>query len=81
MSRETVFVVQTFNPGRGDKLSADKPIPCKSADAARRMAERLALTRVGVIALSSSADSGLGDYDDEPIVIFKAGRLPAPFDE
>jgi hypothetical protein len=23
----------------------------------------------------------LGDYDDEPTIIFKAGRLPAAFEE
>jgi hypothetical protein len=28
----------------------------------------------------SSADQALGDYDDEPIVIFKAGRLPDLFE-
>jgi hypothetical protein len=81
MSRETVYVVHAFNAGRGNNLSAEKPIPCKSAEAARRMAERLALTKVGVIALSSSGDSELGEFDDEPTLIFKAGRLPAPFDE
>ncbi len=81
MTRETAYFVHAFNVGRGSNLKADKPIPCKSAEAARRMAERLALTKAGVIAISTSGDVELGEFDDEPVLIFKAGRLPAPFDE
>jgi hypothetical protein len=81
MSRETAYFVHTFYAGRGNNLRADKPIPCKSAEAARRMAERLAPTKVGVVAISTSGDAELGEFDDEPVLIFKAGRLPAPFDE
>jgi len=39
MARETAFIVQSFEQGRGKALKADKQVPCKSADAARRMAE------------------------------------------
>jgi hypothetical protein len=81
MTRQTVYVVQTYNPGKGNRLKADPPIPCKSADAALRTAERLAETKCGVIAFSSSGDAELGDYDDEPIIIFKTGRLPPQFDD
>ena len=81
MARETVFMVQAYIAGRGNGLKADHPIPCKSADAARRMAERLAQTKLGVIALSTSGDQELGDYDDEPTLLFKAGRLPAQFED
>jgi hypothetical protein len=79
MSRETVYIVQTYNTGKGNRLKPDTPIPCKSADAARRTAERLVDTKIGVIAFSSSGDQELGEYDDEPVVIFKAGRLPEQF--
>jgi hypothetical protein len=34
-----------------------------------------------VVAFSISADTELGDYDERPTVLFRAGRLPAPFDE
>jgi len=34
-----------------------------------------------VIALSTSGDQELGDYDDEPTLLFKAGRLPAQFED
>ena len=76
MARETVYVVQTYIAGNGNRLKADAPIRCKSVEIARRKAERLAQTKIGVVAFSSSGDQELGDYDDEPTVIFKAGRLP-----
>jgi len=81
VARETVYIVQSFGPGRGKALRAEPPVPCKSADAARRMAERLALTKLGVVAFSSSGDAELGDFDDQPTILFKAGELPATFDE
>lgn len=80
MARETVYIVQAYNTGNGNRLTADRPIPCKSAEAARRTAERLAQTKIGVVAFSSSGDQDLGEYDEEPIVIFKAGRLPEQFE-
>ena len=81
MPRETIYRVQAFSASKGKGLKADAPIPCKSAEAARRTAERLALTRIGVVAFSSSGDMDLGEYDDHPIIIFKAGRLPTQFEE
>jgi hypothetical protein len=33
------------------------------------------LSKVGVVAFSSSSDPDLGDYDDEPTVIFRQGSL------
>ena len=57
--RETVYVVQTYIAGRGNSLKADTPLPCKSAEIARRKAERLARTKLGVVAFSSSGDSAL----------------------
>jgi hypothetical protein len=35
----------------------------------------------GVVAFSTSGDAELGEYDDEPTITFKAGKLPAPFGE
>lgn len=80
MTRETNYLVQAFGPGKGGQLKAETPIPCRTAEGARRTAERLALTKTGVVAFSTSADAELGDYDDEPVVIFRAGQLPASFD-
>lgn len=81
MARETVHIVQTYVAGKGSRLKPDAPVPCKSAEAALRTAERLASTKLGVIAFSSSGDPELGEYDDEPAIIFKFGRLPPQFDE
>jgi hypothetical protein len=44
------------------------------------MAERLALTKAGVVAFSNSGDQELGEFDDSPIIIFKAGQLPEQFE-
>jgi hypothetical protein len=66
MTRETIYVVQSFNAGKGRSLKADVPIPCRSAETARRTAERLAPAKAGVVTFSTAGDAELGDYDDEP---------------
>lgn len=81
MAREIIYLVQAFKTGRGTRLIADTPIRCKSSDAARTRAETLAATKAGVVAFATSGDAELGEYDDEPTIIFKAGRLPPPFEE
>ena len=81
MARETIYLVQAFRSGKGARLVADPPIRCKSSESALRSAENLAPTKVGVVAFSTSGDAELGEYDEEPKIIFKAGRLPAPFEE
>ena len=80
MARETSYFVQSFCAGKGGNLKADTPIACKSATGAVRTAERLALTKLGVIACSSTGDPEMGDYDDEPTVIFRNGQIPSAFD-
>ena len=79
MARETSFFVQSFIAGRGENLKADAPIACKTATGAVRTAERLALSKLGVVAFSSTGDPEMGDFDDEPTVIFRAGRFPEAF--
>jgi hypothetical protein len=81
MARETNFIVQSFDAGRDEVLKADKQVPCKSADSARRMAERLAATKLGVVAFSTSGDAELGEFDDRPTIFFRAGQIPAAFDD
>ena len=80
MVRETSYFVQAFDAGKGGNLKADAPIACKSATGALRTAERLALSKLGVVAFSSTRDPELGDYDDEPTVIFRNGQFPSAFD-
>jgi hypothetical protein len=81
MAKETVHVMQAFIAGRGKALKSEQAVICKSAEEARRKAERLSPLRLGVVAFSASADAELGDYDENPTILFKSGRLPPPFDE
>jgi hypothetical protein len=80
MTSETSFLVQAFSSGKGGHLKASTPVVCRSADGARRTAERLSLNNVGVVAFSIMSDSVTGDYDDQPTIFFRAGQLPAEFD-
>ena len=81
MTREILYLVQAFKAGRGARLVAESPIPCASSEHARSRAETLAATRAGVVAFATSGDPDLGEYDEEPTIIFKFGRLPPPFEE
>lgn len=80
MARETIYFVQAFNAGRGGSLKGDAPIACKTETSALRTAERLAPNKLGVVAFSSTGDPEMGDYDDEPTVIFRQGQVPSGFD-
>ena len=81
MAKETVFILQAYVAGRGKALKAEQQIGCRNAEEARRKAERLAPLREGVVAFAATADIEMGDYDENPQIIFKAGRLPPPWDE
>lgn len=81
MARETVFLVQSFRSGKGTRLSADPPLRCRSLEVAKRKAEDLSASKAGVVAFSTWGDAESGDYDEEPKIIFKAGRLPNAFEE
>lgn len=81
MAQQTQHLVQSFTAGRGGSLKADKPVVCKTADEAKRKAERMVESKVGVVAYSMTGDAEMGDYDDTPVVIFKAGNLPAQFED
>lgn len=80
MGRETIYLVQGFSEQRG-ALKGDAPTRCKSEDAAKRAATLLGETKVGAVAFSSSGDSDLGDFDDEPIVLLVVGRVPDTFQQ
>jgi hypothetical protein len=80
MTTETTFLVQAFNSGRGGHLKGSTPVPCRSADGARRTTDRLSSSHLGVVAFSVTSDPETADYDDQPTVFFRAGQLPAEFD-
>ena len=81
MARETVHLVQAYVAGKGRQLRAEQQIGCQGAEEARRKAERLAPIRLGVVAYSISADVEMGDYDENPVILFRAGELPPPWNE
>lgn len=82
MAAETVHLVQAYVAGKGRSIwKAEPAVGCKTAEEARRKAERLGPLRLGVVAYSVSADVEMGDYDETPVLLFKAGSLPPPFDE
>ena len=81
MASETVYIVQSYKAGRGKSLTAEQLVGCKPAEEARRTAERLGPLRLAVVAFSATADTELGDYDENPVILFKAGELPPPFSE
>ncbi len=81
MAVETVHIVQAYVAGRGKGLKAEPAVGCKDAEEARRKAERLSTLRLGVVAYSVSADTEMGDYDENPTILFKSGQLPPPFDD
>jgi hypothetical protein len=58
-----------------------RPDTLQIGGTARRTAERLAPAKAGVVAFSTAGDAELGDYDDEPTIIFKTGQLPAHFED
>ena len=80
MSRQTHFVVLSFDSAKGDQLKAGAPIMCRTEEGARRTAEKLALSKAGVVAFSTTSDAETGDYDDQPTVFFRTGQVPAEFD-
>jgi hypothetical protein len=79
MAKETVHIVQSYVRGRGTSLKAEQQVGCKTAEDARRKAERLGPLRVGVVAFSATADVEIGDYDETPVILFRSGELPHPF--
>jgi hypothetical protein len=81
MAKETVYILQCYVAGRGKGLKAEQQVGCKTAEEARRKAERLAPLREGVVAFAATADVEMGDYDENPVILFKSGRLPPPFNE
>lgn len=81
MAKETVHLVQAYIAGRGKALKPEPAVACRTAEDARRKAERLSELRLGVVAFSTTVDVDLGDYDETPTILFRAGQLPPPFDE
>ena len=73
MAVETVYIIQAYVQGRGKGLKAEQQIGCKSAEEARRKAERLAPLRLGVVAFARQQA-----LQPRCAATLKGVRLPAP---
>ena len=58
-------------------MKAEQQVGCKNAAGAARKAP----IRVGVDAYSVSADVEMGGSNENPTLLFKAERLPPPWDK
>lgn len=71
----TYYVVQSFSVDRKRRLQADPPVLVASEGQAERMAKRLALCKVGVVAFSRKGDPKTGDWEDA-VLIYREGGVP-----
>lgn len=71
---KTNIVVQAFVMGRRGP-QAERPILASSEGAAIRMAERLAPTKLGVLAFTQGGDAEMGDFG-EPVILASHGQVP-----
>ena len=81
MAKETVHIIQAYKQGRGKSLKAEQQVGCANPEEARRKAERLAPHRAAIVAFTVTADTEMGDYDENPTILFRSGPLPHPFAE
>ena len=71
MTRVTAYLLQTFNDSKRKGVKPSPPVASKSADVARRTAERLSLTHLGVIAFSIEALGRARHYETIGLVPHK----------
>ncbi len=69
------FVVQSFSSGK-EGVVPDAPIQAQSIAHARRMAERMALTKAMVIAFMRDGNPKTGDYGDPKLIFAHGEGLP-----
>jgi hypothetical protein len=63
-----LYVVQPFEFGVKRRIAPATAIEARSADHARRMAERFAAAKAGAIAFSRRGDPTTGDWEDAKIL-------------
>ena len=78
MAASKLFTVQQFEM-QGRRLGAGQAMQFKTADEARRRADRdgdrLGVV-VGVVAIEQTVDVDTGEILEEPIVLARHGRVP-----
>jgi hypothetical protein len=75
MSMAEFFVVQSFSPAKRG-MKADIAVQANSVMHARRMAERLALTKPMVFATVMDGDPDTGDYGEPKLIFAHGDNLP-----
>ncbi|WAJ26898.1 hypothetical protein [Antarcticirhabdus aurantiaca] len=84
MPTKTVYLAQGFER-KGKGFRPGTPFPFKTADEARRRAERgrdnFNGRLVGFIALQMDVDEESGDPQGEPVLLAKFGELPREFSD
>ena len=66
----TSFTIQCFRL-KGRTLVADAPKSARSADAAIELAERLAVSKSGVVAFSQEIDIETDSYDEPRVLLYR----------
>lgn len=78
MAASKLFIVQHFEK-QGRQLGAGQTLQFKTADEARRRAdrdgERLGVV-VGVVAIEQTVDVDTGEILEEPVVLARHGQVP-----
>lgn len=69
------FVVQSFSPAKRG-MKADIAVQANSVMHARRMAERLALTKPMVFATMMEGDPESGDFGEPKLIFFHGAEKP-----
>ena len=70
------FVVQSFSPAKRGNLKPDIPVQATSVIHARRVAERLAVSKPMVFATMMEGDPESGDFGEPKLIFFHGDEKP-----
>jgi hypothetical protein len=73
MALVTIYVIQSFVE-TDEGLVAEEPFAVQSAGDARIKAQLLSERKAGVVAWAKRGDPDSGEWDDDPVILFKAGK-------
>ena len=76
----TYFVVQSFQAGNKGNLFADIPVSVADRRHAEKLAERLSVIKIGVVAFSRTGDPATGEYADAEVIV-AYGTFPGEISE
>jgi hypothetical protein len=81
LSTETHHLVLLWRADKKGKLRAEPAMTYRTAEAAKGRAERAAEKFAGVVAISQEVDADTGEVGENPVVLFRAGKVPPEFGE